>query len=167
MLPVSGALGESAPALAKGADDIYWVHQVHEALTAHGYYPDDDEAADWFYGDHTASAVTSFQACTLQFNDAICGCCLQVHCLSCVPPYMLPRYSSQQRLPAPGRQGLARDRRMRHADLGGTAGRQVGARAPAGAQTGVQCWASLAESAWARQVFLATSPCDTVLVTGR
>ena len=65
-LPVSGASDSSAPALAKGADDIYWVHKLHEALTVHGYYPDDDEAADWFFGDHTASAVIAFQACMLR-----------------------------------------------------------------------------------------------------
>ena len=85
-LPVSEALGNSAPALAKGADDIYWVHQLHGALTAHGYYPDDDEAADWFYGDHTASAVTAFQACMLWLGvqDADAAC---THRLICVPPY--------------------------------------------------------------------------------
>ena len=84
---MSGPLGESAPALAKGADDIYWVHQLHEALTVHGYYPDDDEAADWFYGDHTASAVTAFQACTLWLDDARRGFCLQLHLLRCVPSF--------------------------------------------------------------------------------
>lgn len=106
-LPMSGALGMSAPVLAKGADNIYWVHQLHEALTAHGYYPDDDEAADWFFGDHTASAVTAFQACTLWLGDARCACCLQLHhrCACCHS--VLPQHSFKQGLSAPGRQGAA------------------------------------------------------------
>ena len=77
-LPPSGASGTSAPLLAKGADDIYWVHQLHVALTAHGYYPDDDEAADWFFGDHTASAVISFQACVPLVIDAASMRCLHL-----------------------------------------------------------------------------------------
>ncbi|KAK9839516.1 hypothetical protein WJX81_006803 [Elliptochloris bilobata] len=60
--PASEPTGVSAPLLAKGTDDIFWVHQLHEALGSHGFYPDDDEAADWYFGDHTASALTSFQA---------------------------------------------------------------------------------------------------------
>ena len=57
--------GTLLPTLAKGADDIFWVHQLHEALVASGYFPDDDEVADWLFGDHTAHALSMFQVRTL------------------------------------------------------------------------------------------------------
>lgn len=164
---MSGALGESAPALAKGADDIYWVHQLHEALTAHGYYPDDDEAADWFYGDHTASAVTAFQACTLWLHDARCVCCLRLHRLSCVP---LSNAATEQLLaafacsrPAGGclRQASATRRPGRHCWATGWRGRS--SRRPDRCAVLRQAWLKACEQG---RLFLATSTCGTGLGTG-
>jgi hypothetical protein len=60
--PACAPTASAPPTLAKGADDVFWVHQLHEALAAHGFYPDDEEAADWFFGDHTANALSMFQA---------------------------------------------------------------------------------------------------------
>lgn len=65
--------GGSLPTLAKGADDIFWVHQLQDALVAEGYYPDEDEMGDWYFGDHTANALSMFQACTCNSGTHSCN----------------------------------------------------------------------------------------------
>ena len=64
--------GGSLPTLAKGADDIFWVHQLQDALVAKGYYPDEDEMGDWYFGDHTTNALSMFQACTRHSGTRSC-----------------------------------------------------------------------------------------------
>jgi hypothetical protein len=128
------------PTLAKGADDVFWVHQLHEALAAHGFYPDDDEAADWFFGDHTANALSLFQAraaCAAAGARERRGC--PARRLSSVP--LLPAIFHLTALcvtqltctSAPGGAEPARDRRVRHAYLARAAGQPAGAGPPAGA----------------------------------
>ncbi|KAK9811174.1 hypothetical protein WJX73_008388 [Symbiochloris irregularis] len=52
------------PKLAKGADDIFWVSQLHTGLEAKGFNVDTEEAEEWFFGDSTEDALLTFQACS-------------------------------------------------------------------------------------------------------
>lgn len=52
------------PPLSLGADDIFWVNQLHTALVDAGFYPGDEDIDDFYFGDSTQSAVLSFQACS-------------------------------------------------------------------------------------------------------
>lgn len=54
-------MGQSAPALAHGADDIFWVNQLHTALHSKGYHPGDEEMEVWLFGEQTLSALLTFQ----------------------------------------------------------------------------------------------------------
>jgi peptidoglycan hydrolase-like protein with peptidoglycan-binding domain len=51
------------PTLTAGADDIYWMNQLHVALVDEGYYPGDEDIEDFFFGESTQSALLTFQAC--------------------------------------------------------------------------------------------------------
>ena len=51
------------PPLCIGADDIFWMNQLHTALVDSGFYPGDADIDDYYFGDSTQSAVQTFQAC--------------------------------------------------------------------------------------------------------
>jgi peptidoglycan hydrolase-like protein with peptidoglycan-binding domain len=51
------------PLLSAGDDDIYWVSKLHAALGGAGYYAPDGEAEDFYFGEGTAAALLSYQAC--------------------------------------------------------------------------------------------------------
>jgi len=60
-----GALPKGPPPpLSVGADDIFWVNQLHTALADEGYYPGDEDIDDFYFGDSTQGAVMTFQACS-------------------------------------------------------------------------------------------------------
>lgn len=52
------------PPLVVGADDIFWVNQLHTALVDAGFYPGDDDVDDFYFGESTQSAVMTMQACS-------------------------------------------------------------------------------------------------------
>lgn len=52
------------PPLCVGSDDIFWMNQLHTALVDVGYYPGDEDIADYYYGEGTQSAVMTMQACS-------------------------------------------------------------------------------------------------------
>ncbi|KAK9815597.1 hypothetical protein WJX72_006548 [[Myrmecia] bisecta] len=51
------------PSLMQGADDIFWVSQLHAALLERGFFPGEEEMEDWVFGSQTHSALLTFQAC--------------------------------------------------------------------------------------------------------
>lgn len=51
------------PDLSIGADDIFWVSQLHTALVDAGYYPGDEDIDDFYFGDSTLAAISTLQAC--------------------------------------------------------------------------------------------------------
>lgn len=51
----------SPPALTTGADDIFWVNQLHRALDSKGFSPSEEEAEIWYFGEQTLSALLTFQ----------------------------------------------------------------------------------------------------------
>lgn len=57
--PSSG--GVAVPTLVMGADDVFWVSTLHQALSDKGYYCGDEEAEDMYFGDGTFSALVTFQ----------------------------------------------------------------------------------------------------------
>lgn len=59
MAPPSGP----PPELTIGADDIYWVNQLHNGLIDAGYYPGDEDIEDFYFGEATLSALQTMQAC--------------------------------------------------------------------------------------------------------
>lgn len=44
-----------------GADDIFWVSQLHVALEGAGYCCGDEEIEAWLFGSQTESALLTFQ----------------------------------------------------------------------------------------------------------
>lgn len=53
------------PVLAVGADDIFWVNQLHAGLVKEGFSAGDDEMDEWIFGDGTQSALLTFQVSAL------------------------------------------------------------------------------------------------------
>lgn len=53
--------GGAPPVLTTGADDIFWVNQLHRALDSKGFSPSEEEAECWFFGEQTLSALLTFQ----------------------------------------------------------------------------------------------------------
>lgn len=51
------------PPLTLGADDIFWVNQLHTALVDLGYYPGDEDIDDFYFGDSTQGALMTMQCC--------------------------------------------------------------------------------------------------------
>ena len=51
----------SPPKLASGADDVFWVAQLHQGLDRAGFAVPDEEAEAWFFGEGTESALHTFQ----------------------------------------------------------------------------------------------------------
>lgn len=51
------------PELSVGADDIFWVNQLHTTLVDAGYYPGDEDIDDFYFGDSTLAAISTLQAC--------------------------------------------------------------------------------------------------------
>ena len=49
------------PKLVKGSDDIFWISQLHSALTQQGFSIDEDELDCIFFGDATENALLTFQ----------------------------------------------------------------------------------------------------------
>ncbi|GBF92273.1 hypothetical protein Rsub_05356 [Raphidocelis subcapitata] len=58
-----GAPEGPPPLLSVGDDDIYWIAKLHSALEAVGCYPPEEEQEDFLFGEGTAAALLSFQAC--------------------------------------------------------------------------------------------------------
>lgn len=74
----------AAPVLVPGSDDIYWVNQLHSALSGKGFFPGDEEMEAWLFGDQTASALLTFQvpSSARRFLMSIIHCPhAQIHCL--------------------------------------------------------------------------------------
>jgi hypothetical protein len=53
------------PTLVMGADDVFWVTQLQNALDAKGYFCGDSEVEDMYFGDGTFSALITFQVALL------------------------------------------------------------------------------------------------------
>ncbi|KAL4419502.1 hypothetical protein ABPG77_002288 [Micractinium sp. CCAP 211/92] len=51
------------PPLTLGADDIFWVNQLHTGLVDLGYYPGDEDIDDFYFGDSTQGALMTMQCC--------------------------------------------------------------------------------------------------------
>jgi hypothetical protein len=51
----------SPPALAHGADDIFWMNKMHSALEQKGYSAGEEEVEMWLFGNQTLSALLTFQ----------------------------------------------------------------------------------------------------------
>ena len=51
------------PTLSLGADDIFWVNQLHTAMSNAGYYAGDEDVEDFYFGESTQSAVLTYQCC--------------------------------------------------------------------------------------------------------
>ncbi|PSC70776.1 peptidoglycan binding [Micractinium conductrix] len=51
------------PMLTVGADDIFWVTQLHTGLVDLGYYPGDEDIDEFMFGEGTLSALTTMQCC--------------------------------------------------------------------------------------------------------
>jgi peptidoglycan hydrolase-like protein with peptidoglycan-binding domain len=51
------------PTLALGADDPFWVDQLHTGLIEGGYFPGEDEVDEFFFGEGTQAALLTAQAC--------------------------------------------------------------------------------------------------------
>lgn len=56
-----GKSAGSPPALTTGADDIFWVNQLHRALDSKGFSPSEEDAESWYFGEQTLSALLTFQ----------------------------------------------------------------------------------------------------------
>ena len=64
-LPAGTVTPDGPPPLMKeGDDDIFWMHQLHSALAAAGYYVVDEDLEFWMFGESTTSCVMTFQACS-------------------------------------------------------------------------------------------------------
>lgn len=61
----SAELRGPPPVLAVGADDIFWVSQLHAGLVKEGFCAGEDEMEEWIFGDGTQSALLTFQASAL------------------------------------------------------------------------------------------------------
>ncbi|BDA48780.1 probable protein disulfide isomerase pTAC5, chloroplastic at N-terminal half [Coccomyxa sp. Obi] len=57
-----GKSAGSPPVLTTGADDIFWVNQLHRALDSKGFSPGEEEGDFWYFGEQTLSALLTFQA---------------------------------------------------------------------------------------------------------
>ncbi|KAI3437857.1 hypothetical protein D9Q98_000303 [Chlorella vulgaris] len=51
------------PALILGADDLFWVSQLHTGLVDLGYFPGEADIEDLFFGEGTQSALMTMQCC--------------------------------------------------------------------------------------------------------
>lgn len=60
------------PALTTGADDIFWVNQLHRALDSKGFSPSEEEAECLYFGEQTLSALLTFQASVGLPETAVC-----------------------------------------------------------------------------------------------
>lgn len=60
--PESRAAGPP-PVLTLGADDIFWVNQLHSGLAELGYYAAEEDMDDFYFGESTQSALLTMQAC--------------------------------------------------------------------------------------------------------
>lgn len=56
-----GSGSVTVPTLVMGADDVFWVSALHNALNERGYHCGDEEEEDMFFGDGTFSALITFQ----------------------------------------------------------------------------------------------------------
>ena len=59
----AGRKPETPPTLSLGADDIFWVNQLHTAMSNAGYYAGDEDVEDFYFGESTQSAVLTYQCC--------------------------------------------------------------------------------------------------------
>jgi hypothetical protein len=59
----AGAPAGRPPALMLGADDLFWVNQLHTGLVDLGYFPGEEDIDDLYFGEGTQSALMTMQAC--------------------------------------------------------------------------------------------------------
>jgi peptidoglycan hydrolase-like protein with peptidoglycan-binding domain len=61
--PQPDAVKGPPPTLSLGADDIFWVNQLHTSLADAGFYAGDEDIDDYYFGEGTQSAVLTYQCC--------------------------------------------------------------------------------------------------------
>jgi len=58
-----GEVDRSKPKVLKyGDNDIFWVNQLQAALLREGLYCGEEEMEEWYFGEHTRTALLTFQA---------------------------------------------------------------------------------------------------------
>ena len=55
------AQSQPLPVLVVGADDIFWVAQLHAALDQRGVYAGEEDVETWIFGNGTLIALMTFQ----------------------------------------------------------------------------------------------------------